>query len=400
MSRVLLISLDIVGKAMAGPAIRYFEFAKALSLKHKVVLMTPNTPDIEPTRFRFAPHTAMREEICRADVVVCQQLKPNMALWLSLAAPRLIIDAYDPEPLEHLEIFKNSSLKERHKRNRDIVSKTLFSLASADGILYANESQRDLWMGLLMGQGAVTPERYDEDSTLSHFLAKVPFGLPEEPLLPKTGMRQKFGLKKEDFVLLWGGGIWNWFDPLTLIRALSFMPDVKLVFMGIKHPNDQIPEMAMTKQAYNLSKELSLLDTQVFFNFDWTPYEERQAFLYEANIGVSTHFNHLETRYAFRTRLLDYLWAGLPIVTTCGDSMGDFIERERAGISVPFQSPDAIVRAIGKIRENPKPYRENSRSLSKAFTWPKVIEPLEAMIERLSSKKAKGIAFSRMWACL
>ena len=28
------------------------------------------------------------------------------------------------------------------------------------------------------------------------------------------------GIDKNDRVILWGGGIWEWFDPLTLIRAV------------------------------------------------------------------------------------------------------------------------------------------------------------------------------------
>jgi hypothetical protein len=37
---------------------------------------------------------------------------------------------------------------------------------------------------------------------------------------------------------------------------------------------------------------------------------------------VSTHYEHVETTFAFRTRILDYLWAGLPVVATGGDAFG------------------------------------------------------------------------------
>ncbi len=54
------------------------------------------------------------------------------------------------------------------------------------------------------------------------------------------------------------------------------------------------------------------LGTSVFFNPDWVAYEDRGDYLLEADAGVSTHFAHIETEFAFRTRILDYLWAGLP----------------------------------------------------------------------------------------
>ena len=32
----------------------------------------------------------------------------------------------------------------------------------------------------------------------------------------------------------------------------------------------------------------------------------------EATLGVTMHFDSAETRFAFRTRALDYLWAACP----------------------------------------------------------------------------------------
>jgi hypothetical protein len=42
-------------------------------------------------------------------------------------------------------------------------------------------------------------------------------------------------------------------------------------------------------------------------------------------VGVSTHRDHLETRLSFRTRMLDYIWAGLPIVCTDGDHFASLV---------------------------------------------------------------------------
>ena len=94
---------------------------------------------------------------------------------------------------------------------------------------------------------------------------------------PSEGIREKLGIGKSETVLLWGGGIWNWFDPLSLIRAIAKLArvreDIKLVFMGLRHPNDLIPEMKIAQEAVSLAEELNLKDKQIFFNFGWTPYE-------------------------------------------------------------------------------------------------------------------------------
>ena len=56
-----------------------------------------------------------------------------------------------------------------------------------------------------------------------------------------------------------------------------------------------VPEMAMASRAVSLSEELGLRDRTVHFNMEWVPYDRRQDFLLEASLGVSMHFEHVET---------------------------------------------------------------------------------------------------------
>ena len=70
--------------------------------------------------------------------------------------------------------------------------------------------------------------------------------------------------------------------------------------------------MGMAGQTHRLAQTLGLTGEQVFFHETWVPYADRQNWLLDADAGVTTHFEHVETTFAFRTRLLDYLWAGLP----------------------------------------------------------------------------------------
>lgn len=391
MAKALLISLDIVGKSMAGPGIRYYELAKALSKDHEITLLVPNSSDIQAP-FTIKNHAEMAAEIKKADVVMVQQLNFKMAALVTRYKKALIIDAYDPQALEYLEIFKSYPMTIRENRLAAISEMTRLSFTLADGIIAASDVQKDLWLGYLLGLKKVSPKLYDEDPTLNHFLLTVPFGLSNEPLKPMTGMRQKLGLKEDDFVLLWGGGIWNWFDPLTLIRAVKLTndPQIKLVFMGLKHPNENVPAMKMASNAVRLAEELGLIGSQVFFNYGWTPYEERQAFLNEADVGVSTHLEHLETRYAFRTRILDYLWAALPMIVTEGDSFASLIREKKAGLVVPYENVEKTKAAILLLKSD-KVLRgqmaQESSALSRQFTWTEVAKPLALMIDRLKNKK-------------
>ena len=83
--------------------------------------------------------------------------------------------------------------------------------------------------------------------------------------------------------------------------------------------------MKMAEAVVAAPKQLGLFDTSIIFG-DWAPYELREAFLIEADIAISAAKDLAETRLAFRSRILDYLWAGLPVVTTSGDVLSDLVE--------------------------------------------------------------------------
>lgn len=379
---------------MAGPAIRAWEFANHLSKDHQVVLITSNQPDIEGQGFTVLPANSplLPAHFAAADVMIAQVLTIPMAMKAKRAGIKLIIDAYDPLPLEYLEIFKEETPKVQEEKQYSALNNLIFHFKIADGIICASEKQRDLWLGFLLGQKLITPALYKQDNSLKNFINVVPFGL--SPICPEKngqGLREKYGFKPEDKVLLWGGGIWNWFDPLTLIRAIKILSltrsDIKLVFMGIKVPDPGVPQMAMCTQAIELAKELEIYDKFVFFNVGWVPYEERHNFLREATLGVSMHFEHLETRFSFRTRMLDYIWAELPILATTGDSFADLVQQHQLGEVVPYQDEYALVKAILALVDHPdrlNQIKSNLQRIRSSFYWDEVIKPIKQMVNQFS----------------
>ena len=93
------------------------------------------------------------------------------------------------------------------------------------------------------------------------------------------------GIGDDAKIILWGGGVYNWFDPISLLRAVdklrARLPEVRLYFLGMKHPNPHVPEMRMAVRTKELADELGLTDTHVFFNEGWVEYEDRQNYLLE-----------------------------------------------------------------------------------------------------------------------
>ena len=137
--------------------------------------------------------------------------------------------------------------------------------------------------------------------------------------------------------------------------------------------------MQLVDETVNLAKKLSIYEKNVFFNFGWVEYEDRQNYLMESDVGIITHPEHIETRFSFRTRILDYLWTGLPIISTVGDSLSDLVERKGLGFAVGEENVDDIVRAITRLADDEVFYRKcisNIQQVARDFKWEKVCRPI------------------------
>jgi len=384
---------------MAGPGIRYFEMAINLSLFFKITLLVPSACDIQPDSFSIIPYnpsplTLSRELdklTLKADYVIAQNLPPLFLRKLKKRGIKYIADLYDPLPIEILEYTKGAPSSEAEKTFSFIHRSFLTQLVFADHILYATERQRDYYLGLLSALKVLNPEQYREDTQTKKLMTALPFGLDNETVGPKDKnfYHERFpAIAPFDTVLLWGGGIWNWFDPLTVIKAVekysSINKSLKLVFLGTKHPNPKVKEMEMATKAVGYARDHNLIDHSVFFNFGWTPYAENKKYLAAADIGVTAHFLNLENDFSFRTRVLGYLWAELPIITTKGDFFADLVEKENLGIVVSEEDDKAYSLAIETLVSDQKRYencRKNITNTSKRFKWSNLVQPLIEKIE-------------------
>lgn len=387
MPKVLLISADTVGPQMAGPAIRYWEFARALSREAEVLLAIPNTSAVEADGFRVVQyHPRSIHDLVRwGDVLITQGFRFPISA-LRLTRKPVVIDLYDPIPLELVEHYRDRPAREALFAQRYVATRLQHLLRVGDLFLCTGARQRDFWLGMLAAAGRLNWHTAQDDPLFQRLVAVVPFGLPAEPPRPTRPSRFREawpGLKPSDRLLLWGGGVWEWLDPLTVIRAMALVAakreDVKLLFMGVQHPNPDIPRMTMLDKAVELARSLELYDRAVFFNFGWLPYAERQGALLEADLGVSAHPDHIEARFAFRTRLLDYFWAGLPVLCTRGDDLADQVAARGAGRVLEPGDVNGWAEAILKLVDDPdllERCRAASREFAAELTWDQVVAPL------------------------
>ncbi len=365
---------------MAGPGIRYWEMAHALKRKgHDVVILARRIEnDFSHGDLTFIGKTSFLNLITwiwRTDAVI-QPGRPISVLLAVLFHKKQIFDQYDPVLFEFLERKPVSLSRKIQKRLMLLLWRIRQRLILRFGhsFLVANEKQKDF----LIGQMGILGYANKLDS-----ITVLPFGLPAAGPVKNRPVLRGIKIKDKDFLLVWGGGIWDWFDPFTLLLALAKLQsqrdDIKVYFPGLRPPSPDSRKMTVVESFLSEAKRLGLLERSVFVNTEWTPYEQRADYLLEADAGISLHRDSLETRFAFRTRMLDYLWAGLPIIASKGDSWADSIEKQGLGITVTPRDVDAVMNAITK-NANDKSFREDCKKrvqmAAGAFIWSGLVERL------------------------
>ncbi len=396
-NRLLIITHERIGAKMAGPAIRAWEMAHALAEEFEVVLACHGTPERESLTVRLLPFDAttpnssdLSQYIAGADVVLAMGTLVSRYPALQGVNKPLIVDLYDPFELEKLAQLPAMEATFRTKIDEESVYDVLMMSRAGDFYICASERQRDMWLGLLLGAGRLNQYTYSRDHDLRELIDVVPFGIPAIPPVPAEpvlkGVHPKIGV--DDKLLLWGGGLWEWFDPLSLVEAVAQVvqhrPDVKLFFAAGSHfDSDIVPTMPIAAQVRKRAQALGLLDSHIFFG-DWIPYDERGRYLMEADIGVSTHKIGIESRYASRTRLLDYVWAGLPILTTGGDPLSEEVAKRGAGVVVPPNDVAAIVAGIHTLLEPGTRQRLDETvftSWREELQWRNVVAPITRFLQ-------------------
>ena len=374
-----MVSAEPVGDRMAGPAIRAYELARALAADVRVTLAAPAPSALGDERFELleaglADYDALIAAVRDHDVVVAQLLPPRLLARIWREPARLVVDLYNPTVVEAIEATRGKPAASRARLNRIVGRAAAAHLAAADLTLCASERQRDLWLGVLAGRELLEPDALER-------FAVVPVRRPHRAAAarrpagdarparargrphPAVGRRDLGLARRADR------------DPRHRPPARRRPPRL---------PGRQAPGAARARRARRRRRARSRSPASSgwrargsHFNHDWVPYEQRGAWLLEADLGVSAHPAHLETRFAYRTRIADYLWAGLPVV----DERGRRARRPRRDAAASAaRSPRATTprspHACAELLADPGPARVAVAAAADELRWDRVVQPL------------------------
>lgn len=319
--RIAFLTPDKLGPYMAGPAIRALELSRVLAGQHAVVLASPLEPELADSRLEvlhLSSEAVVAELLARVDLVIVQgMLTERFPQILGTKLP-LVFDLYDPFFLEVPQTLGGRPDEVKDHAGRRAIGAVLQQLLCGDFFLVNSEQQKDLYLGMLLAVGRLRGSDLERVADVDELFGLVPFGMPSTPPPAPGGVRGSLpGVPRDSFVIVWPGGLWDWLDPFPLLDVVAELapryPQLRLLLPGGDHPNPEVPVPAGRDRVRKRVVELSLGAAVVWY--PWVPYEKRGAFLGDADVALCFARPSLESRFAMRSRLLDCLWVGLPVLT-------------------------------------------------------------------------------------
>lgn len=154
---------------------------------------------------------------------------------------------------------------------------------------------------------------------------------------PRRTLLAAHGVDDAAFVVLWCGGYNTWTDVDTLFRgletAMAANPRLHYVSVGASTydaPDNQYERLkAMAAQSQHSGR---------YHLLGWRPWAEMATYYRESDVGINIDALHYETIFGTRTRLVEMIAGGLPVVTSLGAELSYLLSE--AGAALTFEVGD------------------------------------------------------------
>jgi glycosyltransferase involved in cell wall biosynthesis len=361
MTRALLVCPEPLGhRQPAGIGIRFLEMAKVLLADgHEVTLLSRDAGAVDGCRVDAITPESLQRYTSECDVAIVQGHVAN-DLFAHGAPIPTVVDLYDPFIVENLHYYPARGAEVYTHDHATLMQ----SLLRGDLFLCASEAQRLFYLGLLLAAGRVNPIAFESDPHLDALIRIAPFGVPGTAGVPPAA----------DSRAILFGGIYDWYDPILAIDAVAIarksIAEVTLTFTT--HPNPSLTPQGKLAEAIEHVKR----NGYDFVRFEpWVAYEQRAAFYGRFGAALLTFPQSIETDLSMRTRVYDYLWGGLPIVTSSAPGTDELLTRYDAGVIVESSSPEDFARALVRVAGNER-MREGARRFAGEHQWSRTLQPL------------------------
>lgn len=204
---------------------------------------------------------------------------------------------------------------------------------------------------LMRGDAFSTPSRRQAFAVSGELLLLGRMGTRSKEVIPvkpiqncSIGGFEKRHKSTVGFRIISTGSFNQWFDEITLFKALEYVMEryesVEFVSTG-----GRIPFSPGKYDNFRKMVENSRFKER-FTLYGWIPYDELIEVYKIASVAVYADIPSMETTLGARTRALDWIKRGIPVICTDGAEISEDIRKHDLGIVVPQKDHEALAEAF------------------------------------------------------
>ena len=281
-------------------------------------------------------------------------------------------------------------------------------VSSADKFSCVSSRQEYALVGELGAAG-----RLNRYTSGYEFSCTIPCGLPQEEYRHTRnvfrekdyvigGRVGKFGVDevegknkvgKDDFVVLWTGGYNTWTDVDTLFKGLTLAmkenPKIKFVSTG-----GEIPEQDTKTYPGFLSMIKDSPYRDRFIMKGWIAGEDVPNYYLESDVGINIDKDIYEVRLGSKNRILDWMRAGLCVLSSNVCELTEIIDREKIGYTFKAGDSEDLSEKILYLASHPVEVKKTALAGKKygfsEFNFDRTTEKLQKWVENPASSPDRG----------
>ena len=180
------------------------------------------------------------------------------------------------------------------------------------------------------------------------------------------------------FIVLWCGGYNVWTDVDTLFQALTHAmdQDPRIHYVsageGVRLVNNNSYERFLDMIASSPHKDR-------FHMLGWQPSSVVPGLYQQADVGVNLDAFHYETELGTRTRLVEMMHHGLPVLTTRGCELSYIVENQNLGFTFEIGAAETFadqILSLAKDKELQKKLAKQAETYTRQeLSFQKTTEP-------------------------
>jgi len=397
---VWLLNSQAFGERLLGPGVRLCEMARAARDNGhdvRVVVESPRSnPLPEGIPLRDWGDFSL-DEIRPGDAVVANAYLGFPRLWRLLRSEiPFHLDLYCLTATEMMPMWNalgSPGAAARGLRKRRL--RYVMTASRAETTWVSCREQALVLAGMFLAEGRWERARLSDAGVASSL--QVPMGVRSDAF--PTGSANPYPQALHDRpVFLWGGNLWSWMDLPTLADAfgiLSRRGDPAVLFLLARgNRSGRADEDAAVREFTERCARAGTLGTSVVFNDREVGPDGLAPWLEHAHSGVMANLPSLESQASWRTRYLDLLWAGKPLVVSGDDPLAD--RMSACGAAAKSASGDAealadAIAAMGRDGAQARRMGAMSKRLGEELSWSRTLAPFLDALEDPAAFRHVGI---------